>query len=109
MKKLKKRTRTMLKLFSSIEVGVSLAAAVYITIFWGWEADIKVSLLWQILTVSFLCSFTGLLFPAADEKDLSKKGMLLRTILCFAFVNGIVLVSGFLFEWFQADSPLMVL
>ena len=86
-----------------------MAAAAYITIFWGTEAKISAMILWQVLIVSAVCSVPVLLFAADNGKELSKRGMFVRQFLYFLVVNVVGLGLGSLFDWFEFRNVSMVL
>lgn len=100
------RLRLMAKLFILIVSGVVMVAAAYITFFWGIDTDIGIKVLWQILGTSALCSLAALFFTGG-KKEPSKKEMLIRTILCFLYVNAVVLTCAFAFEWITDHDPIM--
>ena len=93
-----KRLKILVDTFAKITLGVSFAAAFYISVIWGLDAHISVKVLWEVLIV----------FPVDGEKELSKNGMLLRRIIYFIFVNCVVLGLGWLFGWFYIEKPAMV-
>ena len=103
------KMKLLLDIFGKITAGVLMAAAAYITIFWGTEAKISAMILWQVLIVSAVCSVPVLLFAADNGKELSKRGMFVRQLLYFLFVNVVVLGLGSLFDWFEFRNVSMVL
>ena len=103
------KMKLLLDIFGKITAGVLMAAAAYITIFWGTEAKISAMILWQVLIVSAVCSVPVLLFAADNGKELSKRGMFVRQFLYFLFVNVVVLGLGSLFAWFEFRNVSMVL
>lgn len=102
------KMKLLLDIFGKITAGVLMAAAAYITIFWGTEAKISAMILWQVLIVSAVCSVPILLFAADNGKELSKRGMFVRQLLYFLFVNVVVLGLGRRFEWFEFRNLGMV-
>ncbi len=102
------KMKLLLDIFGKITAGVLMAAAAYITIFWGIEAKISAMILWQVLIVSAVCSVPILLFAADNGKELSKRGMFVRQLLYFLFVNVVVLGLGRRFEWFEFRNLGMV-
>ena len=102
------KMKLLLDIFGKITAGVLMAAAAYITIFWGTEAKISAMILWQVLIVSAVCSVPVLLFAADNGKELSKRGMFVRQLLYFLFVNVVVLGLGSLFDWFEFRDVSMV-
>lgn len=109
MNRVIKRLQSMLNIFVKITTAVICVTAVYIQLFWGQDTDLTVNVLWQILTVSFLCTIGSSIFPCDGEQEISKRSMLLRTLFCFIFVNVVVLGCGFLFEWFYLSNLKMLL
>ena len=103
-----KRLQDMLAMFFRITTGIIIVTALYIVMFWGKNSQIQVTILWQILMVSVFCSVGSLLLPCDSEKEVSKRGMLVRMILYFLYVNIVVMVSGFRFEWFDTSNGKMV-
>lgn len=94
------KVKTMISLFMRITAGVLFVTAVYITVFFGMEIELGVEILWQILSVSVITTFGSVICIAADNK-VSKIGMLLCHITYFLYVNAVVLLMGWYFEWFH--------
>ena len=84
------------------------ASAIYISALWGLDAQISVRILWQIIIVSAVCAVPILMYPTKNEKELSKKGMIVRQIIYFVYVNIAVLGLGGAFGWFYLEKPEMV-
>ncbi len=103
------KLKMLMDIFGKITFGVLIAAAVFISVFWGFDAEISVKVLWQILVVSAVCSIPILMFASDAEKELSKKGMFVRQLLYFIFVNIAVLGLGKLFGWFSFQNLSMVI
>ena len=101
------KLKMLMDIFGKVTFGVLIAAAVFISVFGGFDAQISVKILWQILAVSAVCSVPVLMFDSS--KELSKKGMFARQLLYFIFVNIVVLGLGKLFEWFSFQNFSMVL
>ena len=95
--------------FFIITVLVLIVSAGYVTFFYGLDSYVNVRMLWQILFVSFLGSLSRLLFHVREGKTLGKAEYGFRWLLCYIYVNTVVLGFGFLFEWFDASSVPMVI
>ena len=95
--------------FFIITVLVLIVSAGYVTFFYGLDSYVNVRMLWQILFVSFLGSLSHLLFHVRAGKTLGKAEYGFRWLLCYLYVNTVVLGFGFLFEWFDASSVPMVI
>lgn len=104
-----KRLQSMLDIFVRVTAAVTCITAVYIGIFWGVETRLTVNILWQILSVSAFSTLGSLLLPCGTGREISKKSMLLRMVVYYIFVNAVVLVCGFTYEWFYLSSWRMVL
>lgn len=95
----------MLFVFMCVTTCVLFVTALYITIFWP-RVMLGVEILWQILSVSFLCSVVNSIYP---QREISGKAMLILYILRYVITNGIVLGCGIWFGWFYANNLSMVL
>jgi len=82
-----------------VVTGVLFATAFFITFFMPKE-ELEVSLLWQILFVSLLCSVGGLIH---SEKSISRKKKALLVFLHYVEVNAVVLGFGMYFSWFSIE------
>ena len=102
------KVKNLANIFSKITVCVLFASAVYISALWGLDAQISVRILWQIIIVSAVCAVPILMYPTKNEKELSKKGMIVRQIIYFVYVNIAVLGLGRAFGWFYLEKPEMV-
>lgn len=103
------KIKVLLDVFGKITLGVLFATAIFITVFWGSDAQIGVAVLWQVLIVSAICSAPTVLFPTDSRKEVSKRAMFFGQLFYFLFVNVVVLGLGNLFGWFSFQNPYMVL
>lgn len=101
---MRKRLDEMASLFVKITTGILFAAAVYITVFYGWELELHVDILWQILVLSLICTLGSLVIPADGQREVSRGSMLARIAVYYIYVNAAVLFGGFLFGWFSFDN-----
>ena len=99
-----KKLRDMLFVYMYVTTCVLFVTALYITIFWP-DVVLGVEILWQILSVSFLCSVANFICP----QEVSGKIMLILYILRYVITNGIVLGCGIWFGWFYMNDLPMVL
>ena len=99
------KVKNLANIFSKITVCVLFASAIYISALWGLDAQISVRILWQIIIVSAVCAVPILMYPIKNEKELSKKGMIVRQIIYFVYVNIAVLGLGRAFGWFYFEKP----
>ncbi|GKX67163.1 DUF3021 domain-containing protein [Inconstantimicrobium mannanitabidum] len=100
---MKKTFKEFVVLFCTINTGVMFATAIYISLFEK-EASLHVSILWQMLLVTFLTSLSDLLYYS--KKELSKKQAIIRTCIQFILVSTIVIVCAYLFDWIDPTKPL---
>lgn len=97
-----------INMFTRVTTIVVLASALYICVFWGADAELRLSLLWQILGVSAACA-AGVLLLVVWEKKYPSKHPLLQNLLQLIYVSAVVMGSGFAFQWFRTSSLSMVL
>ena len=64
------KIKVLIDLYAKITLGVLFAAAFYISVLWGFNAQISVRILWQILIVSAVCTVPILMFPTDGEREL---------------------------------------
>lgn len=100
-----KKIKDLFFIFACVTTCVVLATAIYTSIFWP-QRELGTKILWEILSVSFLCSLGVCIYP---EKEVSSRRMLLMVILHYIEVNIVVLGFGIWFEWFYVDNLAMVL
>lgn len=96
------KLKSILSTFTYVTTGVLFCSAFFIQIF-GDGITLSVDILWQILSISFLCSLGNLLYfsKGSDRKGgLEKKQLLVRAIIHYFYINIIVIGSGLFFEWF---------
>lgn len=99
------RLKDMLFVYMCVTTCVLFVTALYITIFWP-QVTLGVEILWEIMSVSFLCSIANSIYP---QREVSKKTMLFLYIFRYVITNGIVLGCGICFGWFYANDLPMVL
>lgn len=106
-----KRLEFMVSVFEKVTAGILFVTAVFISVFYGWDIDLDVGILWQILFLSAVCALGSMILPleGEKEKEVSRIAMLVRTIIYFIYINAVVLGFGFLFEWFTFDNGWQVL
>ncbi len=104
-----KRLASMVDLFEKIVVGVTVVTAIYIPVFYGWKTHVGVHILWQILGLSLVCALGSVILPLEDGREVSRKSMLVRTILYYIYINVVVLGLGLLFDWFTFQNMPQVL
>ena len=81
------KLKMLMDIFGKVTFGVLIAAAVFISVFEGFDAQISVKILWQILAVSAVCSVPVLMFDSDASKELSKKGMFVRQLLSVSYTH----------------------
>ena len=106
---MKRKLKLVFSVFPIIMCCVSLAAAAYIELFWEVDTSSGAQLIWQLALCSFLCSFCALFSADASVRKLSARSLSLRALLCFVYVNVIVMICGFIFGWFHTENWHMLL
>ena len=92
-----KQIQYFISMFTKITTGTLLICAILITLN-GIEIWTTM-ILWQILAVSLATSFiTVILLP---ERELSKKESIIRYILHYIMITAIILLAGWLFDWYS--------
>ncbi len=92
-----KQIQYLISMFTKITTGTLLICAILITLN-GIEIWTTM-ILWQILAVSLATSFiTVILLP---ERELSKKESIIRYILHYIMITAIILLAGWLFDWYS--------
>lgn len=84
--------------FSMVTTCVVIAVAMFTTLINPSE-EVNAALLWQILAVSGLCTLICLIYPW--DREMSKTESIVRRLLHYILINGIVLVSGIVFQWYN--------
>lgn len=99
--------KKVLQIFPAMMTGISLAAAAYIELFWDTDTSHGAALIWQLALCALLCSVTVLF--ADKKREPSNRKFLLYMLLNFLYINAVVMLCGFLFEWFRAEDLGMLL
>lgn len=97
-----KKLQFVFQAFVIINTCILFATATFTTILFPSE-DISPVILWQIPFVAFLCSLSCLIYPW-DNKVSDKKRTGITIFLHYLIINGIVLASGYFFDWFDVSS-----
>lgn len=103
MKQIIEQLQALLSVFTRITAAVTFVCAVYISVFWGTDAQLDVRILWQILIASGLCSMCSL-FLFEKEEQRSKRAQQMRIAVGFLYVNVVIFLCGFWFEWFYLSD-----
>lgn len=100
------RIKEMLIAFSYITTGTLLAVAMFLTVFEP-DTSIPVKLLWQIVGVSFICALGNML--RYFHENYTRKQQIIRLVIHYLYINGVVLGCGYFFHWFFAESVIQIL
>ncbi len=82
--------------FFLVIAGVTISAAVFVTIFFS-EIELSILLLWQIILMAFVCTLGNFIYYSKYE--LSKRQMMIRIVIHYFYINLVVLGGAFLWEW----------
>lgn len=102
----KRRVREILLTFCMVTTGSVLVSAAYIKVFWPGDPQIKVSILWQIPVISFVCSLGNFLHP---YREVSRRRAMLQKISHYLYINVVVLGGGYYFAWIEKGNMLMAM
>lgn len=102
---MKNKLKVFATTFMCVTTCVVFVSAIFMEIFWK-NATLEIDILWEILGLSFLCSFSSMIYP---DRELSKKALIGRILLHYLLINVIVLGCGMYFEWFYPSNPWMLL
>jgi hypothetical protein len=91
------KIKEILNTFTYVTTSVVLGSAIFIKIFWG-DPILSVDILWQILSVPFLCCMGNYFY---SQKVLSKRQLIVHTVLHYIYINIVVIGSGIYFRWFD--------
>ncbi|MBQ0038954.1 MAG: DUF3021 family protein [Treponema sp.] len=105
----KKFVINMVNMFSSMVAAIFLFSGIFIAVFWGFDINLGLSYVFAVLGLSFV--FTILYIPVklSEEWNISKGVSIAINALFFLLVNVIVVITGFLLEWFAADDMKMII
>jgi hypothetical protein len=88
--------RRIVQTFAYVMAGITISAALFITIFIP-EEVFQIELLWQIIILSAVCSLGNFIYYFKEVP--SKKQMKLRIICHYSYINLVVLGGAFLWGW----------
>ena len=91
-----KRLEFMISVFEKVTAGILFVAAVFISVFYGWDTNLNVNILWQILFLSAVCALGSMMLPLEDEKEVSRIAMLVCTIIYFIYIYFSLFISYFI-------------
>lgn len=101
-----KRLREMLLEFLLIAAGMLICTAVFCTLFIpGMQAT--VTLLWQIIVLSLLCTLPGLIFHS--KREIGKRQMRIRIVLHLAMLLALLLSMAYHWGWIEPRSVIQTL
>lgn len=93
-----RKLRFIFRVFSMVTSCVVVATAIFTTVLNPTDS-ISPMVLWQIPAVSMLCTLGCLIYPWDAAMTRKEKGI--RIFLHYLYTNGVVLISGILFEWYS--------
>lgn len=94
-----------INMFGRIVTLVVFFSSIYIYFTFGMGEILSVSLLWEELGVSFL---TSLPFFFRDENGKCMYSSILSMVGIFLYINAVVFLAGFVFEWYDLARPMML-
>lgn len=100
------RMKEITRTFAYVLMGVEIATATFISIFYP-GTSLSVSLLWEILACSFVCTLGNIIWWT--ERRLGRTETAVRIALHYLYINVVVFGSAFVFDWIDIGSIAMVL
>lgn len=93
--------KSIFQTFCYILSGSVLCTAIFVSIFYP-DAELDVSLLWQVVIMSFISALGTLIY--ISKKELGKKQMKVRKTLHFVFTLVVVLGIAIGCDWIDASK-----
>lgn len=93
--------KTIFQTFCYVLSGSILCTATFITIFYP-DAELNVSLLWQVFLMSFISALGALIY--ISKKELGKKQMKIRQTFHFIYTLGVVFGIAITCDWIDASK-----
>lgn len=93
-------------MFTRVVTAIVFFEVIYIFIFYGMDSK-GAENLWETLIVAALTSIGCA--PCLPNEELSKNATIVRSIIYFGYVNVVVWVCGFMFEWFVPSDIGMII
>ncbi|MDD6038642.1 MAG: hypothetical protein PUD20_07625 [bacterium] len=93
-------------MFGRITTCMVFFSSIYIYFTTGEDTGLTVSFLWEELFVAFL---TSVPFFITNEKNKSIVNSALSLVALYLYINVIVLVAGFVFDWYDLTKPVMII
>lgn len=97
---MKRKLRFLFHVFCMVTTCVVFAVALFTTV-WDPSETVDAVTLWQIPSVSFLCTLGCLIYPW--DRNLGKKEMIARMGIHYIYINAVVLGAGYQFRWYHPD------
>ncbi|MFT4144566.1 MAG: DUF3021 family protein [Mobilitalea sp.] len=97
--------KKLLSNYVMIFTGIAFSSALFISIF-NPEVNYMSKLLMQMFIMAALSTMGNLIFYSM--KEVSKKSMMIRTIIHYCYVNFIVYTLSFIFNWINFKSILQL-
>lgn len=101
MCKMMRKVNFIFRIFAMVTTCTVFATAVF-TNFISHAESLNPMMLWEIPAVSMLCALGTLIYPW--DVSMSKKETGIRIFLHYLYINAVVLVSGWLFDWYNVKS-----
>lgn len=101
-----KKLRFVFRIWSMVTGCVVLAVAFFTTVVNPTDS-VSPMILWQIPGISMLCALGSLIYPWGVR--ITKREMGIQVFLHYLYINAVVLISGRLFDWYNAKDVRSVL
>ena len=101
-----RKVKFIFRIFLMVTSCVIVSVAIFTTVF-NHTDFLEPMILWQIPVVSLLCALGCLIYPW--DVVMTKKEMGIRIFLHYLYINAVVMISGWLFDWYNVKSMKSVL
>ncbi len=97
------KIKSMIKTFSYVTTGVLFSTALFISVFKP-QASLDVTLLWQILCTTLICTLGNLLYPS---REISTKQIVIRMFIHYLYIHVVIFSCAYFFDWFELNNGQM--
>lgn len=101
-----RKVKFIFRIFSMVTTCMIFATAIFTSVI-SHADSLKPMILWQIPVVSLLCALGCLIYPW--DVIMTKKETGIRIFLHYLYINAVVMISGWLFDWYNVKSMKSVL
>lgn len=98
------KIKSMIRTFSYVAASVLFATALFISIFQP-QVSLDVTLLWQILGTTFICTLGNLIYPC---REISARKIAILRVINYLYINVVIFGCAYYFNWFELNNWKMI-